>query len=97
MVNIETIVKNYIYQLSINEDMDLEGYVKEIFVGVTNARLKKFCNENCIYCKSNANKEMILQRIYGSCNSILGCKILAAKSIENESIKEFYYRLYINF
>lgn len=97
MVKSGILVKNYIYQLSIDKDIDLEDYIKDIFRNISNARLKNYCNENCIYYKSNFNKEMLLQRIYGSCNSILSYKILSAKTIENETIKEFYYRLYINF
>lgn len=97
MVKTETLVKNYIYQLSVNEDIDLEDYVRDIFGNISNARLKNYCNENCIYYKSNSNKEMLLQRIYGSCNSILSYKILSKNRLENETAKEFYYRLYINF
>lgn len=97
MVKTETLVKNYIYQLSINEDIDLEDYIKDIFSDINKAGLKKYCNENCIYYKSNFSKERLIQCIYGSCSSILGYSILSAKTIKNETTKDFYYRIYVNF
>lgn len=97
MIKTETILMNYIHKLSINDDIKLEDYIKDMFGNISNARLKEYCKNNCIYYKSNSNKETLLQNIYGSCNSILSYKILSLKTIEGETRKEFYYRLYINF
>lgn len=96
MVKTETILMNYIHKLSI-DDIKLEDYIKDMFGNVSNARLKEYCKNNCIYYKSNSNKKTLLQNIYGSCNTILSYKMLAIKSIEGETKKEFYNRLYINF
>lgn len=97
MVKNETILMNYIHKLSIDDDIKLEDYIKDIFENVSNTRLKEYCKNNCIHYKSNSSKEMLLQSIYRSCNTILSYKMLAIKSIEGETKKEFYNRLYINF
>lgn len=97
MVKTETILMNYVHKLSLDDGIKLEDYIREMFGNISNARLKEYCKNNCIYYKSNSNKETLLQNIYGSFNSILGYKILRLKSIEGETRKEFYNRLYINF
>ena len=97
MVDTKTIVNQYIYRLSNGENIKLEDYLKGIFGELSKGQLKKYCDNQNIYYKSNFNKEMLFQSIYGSCNSILGYRILSAKTVENETRKEFYYKLYVNF
>ena len=40
-------------------------------------------------------REMILQRIYGMCNIGLSYKILQTSDIIDESIQDYYRRIYI--
>lgn len=97
MVKTETIVKIYIYHLSFDEDINLEDYVRGIFANISNSKLRNYCNKNNIYYEINSGKEMLIEKIYRSCKSILSCKMLTKNRFENETAKEFYYRVYTNF
>ena len=96
MINTSEIVKNYIEAVIKGKGLGLEEYVKETFKGKTKAELKQYCNENNVFCKSrDENKSDFLDRIYGSCNTQLSYKILMTRDMENETMVDFYKRIWV--
>ena len=95
MVDTKTIVNQYIYRLSNGENIKLEDYLKGIFGELSKGQLKKYCDNQNIYYKSSFNKEMLFQKIYGACKTSLSYMILMTSEIKGESLREYYYRIYI--
>lgn len=89
------IVKSYIYKMSKGDVIGLEDYVREVFRGQDKVKLRKYCKEQEIHYKKGSTREMILQRIYGMCNIGLSYKILQTSDIIDESIQDYYRRIYI--
>ncbi|SCJ50271.1 Uncharacterised protein [uncultured Clostridium sp.] len=88
------IVKNYIYKMSKGEVISLEDYVREVFKGKDKVALREYCREQQIYYKKGSSRKMLLQRIYGMCKTGLSYKILQTSDIRDESIQDYYRRIY---
>ena len=88
------IIKKYMYQKINGSKFSLEEYVREIFKGQNKLQLKQYCDEQVIYYKSGSSREMLIQKIYGSCNTILSYIILMTSDIKGESQGDYYKRIY---
>lgn len=89
------IVKSYICKMSKGEVISLEDYVREVFKGKDKVELREYCNEQEIYYKKGSTREELLQRIYGMCKTGLSYKILQTSDSRDESIQDYYRRIYI--
>ena len=89
------IVRNYIYEMCTGKSMTLEDYVKEVFRGQDKVKLRKYCKDQGIYYKKASTREILIQKIYGMCNTGLSYKILRTSDIIGEPIKDYYKRIYI--
>lgn len=91
------IVKEYIYKLSEGEDIDLEEYVEELFKGCSKEELKQYCKDNNIFLRTrDTDREDIIGKIYGSCNTQVGYNILGIRTVDGERIQKHYKRIYEN-
>lgn len=97
MVNEKMIVKHYFYRLSNEENIDFEDYIRKMFEKITKPELKKYCNNNNIFYKSNFTKDMLIEKVYKSSNELLKSMLENTKEVKGESLREYYYRIYINF
>lgn len=89
------IVKNYIEEVIEGNSNNLESYVNMLFKDNTKEELKRYCKENTIYISyRDDKKEDILNRIYGSCKSQLDYRMLSMSKRNDESIIDFYKRIY---
>ncbi len=89
------IVRNYIYEMCTGKSMTLEDYVKEVFRGQDKVKLRKYCKDQGIYYKKASTREILIQKIYGMCNTGLSYKILRTTDITGEAIQDYYKRIYI--
>lgn len=89
------IVRNYIYEMCTGKSMTLEDYVKEVFRGQDKVKLRKYCKDQGIYYKKASTREILIQKIYGMCNTGLSYKILRTTDITGEPIQDYYKRIYI--
>lgn len=89
------IVRNYIYEMCTGKSMTLEDYVKEVFRGQDKVKLRKYCKDQGIYYKKASTREILIQKIYGMCNTRLSYKILRTTDITGEPIQDYYKRIYI--
>jgi hypothetical protein len=97
LMSSQEIARSYIYKLSMGEEVDLEEYLEELFKGCSNAKLKQYCKSNSIYLRPrDTDREDIMWKIYGSCNTQVTYNFLGTKSIDGESNQEHYKRIYEN-
>ena len=89
------IVKSYIYKMSKGEVIGLEDYVRKLFKGQDKVKLRKYCKDQGIYYKKASTREILIQKIYGMCNTGLSYKILRTTDITGEPIQDYYKRIYI--
>lgn len=87
-------VKELITKYSEGEFIKAEDYVREVLKGKDKVELRKMCEENEIYYKKGSNREELVQRLYGMVNTVLGYKVLITSDIRNESLQNFYKRIY---
>lgn len=87
-------VKELITKYSKGEFMKAEDYVREILRGKDKAELRKLCKENEIYYKKGSTREELIQKLYGMVNTVLGYKVLRTSDIRNESLEDYYKRIY---
>ena len=93
-INTNEIVKNYIEGIINGKGIDLESYVRETFKGENKDELTRYCEENNIYYKKGSTREMLLEKIYGSCNSQMSYSILSTSRVSGESKVDYYKRIY---
>lgn len=72
-MTIRMLVNSYLDQ---NENLRLEDYVRKTFEGCDKAELRRYCKEHEIFYKKSSTREMMLQRIYGMCKTVLSYKLL---------------------
>ncbi len=89
------IVRNYIYEMCTGKSMTLEDYVREVFRGQDKVKLRKYCKDQGIYYKKASTREILIQKIYGMCNTGLSYKILRTTDITGEPIQDYYKKIYI--
>ena len=89
------IIRNYILKMTKGEVIGLEDYVREVFRGQDKVKLRKYCKQQEIYYKKGSNREMMLQRVYGMCKTVLSYKMLRTSDIVGENIQDYYKRIYI--
>lgn len=87
-------VKELINKYSKGEFIKAEDYVREMLKGKDKVELRKMCKENEIYYKKGSTREMLFQRLYGMVNTVLGFKILKTSDVRNESLQDYYKRIY---
>lgn len=95
MVKTKMIVNQYIYRLSNEENIKLEDYLREILGELSKGQLKRYCNNNNISFNPSDDKEKLFKRIYELSNSMLEYMLLTTEKLKNESLREYYYRIYI--
>lgn len=87
-------VKELITKYANGEFIKAEDYVREVLKGKDKVELRKMCKENEIYYKKGSTREMLVQRLYGMVNTVLGYKILRTNDIREESLQDYYKRIY---
>ena len=93
-INTNEIVKNYIEGIINGKGIDLESYVREIFKSENKDELIKYCEENSIYYKKGSSREVLLEKIYGSCNTQMSYSLLSTSRASGESKVDFYKKIY---
>lgn len=87
-------VKELIAKYAEGEFIKAEDYVREVLKGKDKVELREMCKENEVYYKKGSNREELVQRLYGMVNTVLGYKVLRTSDIRNESLQNFYKRIY---
>lgn len=87
-------VKELITKYSKGEFIKTEDYVREVLRGKDKVELRRMCKENEIYYKKGSSREELVQRLYGMVNTVLGYKILRTCDVRNETLQDFYKRIY---
>lgn len=87
-------VKELITKYAKGEFIKAEDYVREVLKGKDKVELREMCKENEIYYKKGSNREELVQRLYGMINTVLGYKVLRTCDVRNESLQNFYKRIY---
>lgn len=87
-------VKELITKYSKGEFIKAEDYVREVLKGKDKTELRKMCKENEIYYKKGSTREELVQRLYGMVNTVLGYKILRTSDVREESLQDYYKRIY---
>ena len=90
----QQIVKELITKYAKGEFIKAEDYVREVLKGKDKVELREMCKENEIYYKKGSNREMLVQRLYGMVNTVLGFKVLKTSDVRNETLQDYYKRIY---
>lgn len=93
-INTNEIIKNHIEGIINGKGIGLESYVREIFKGENKDSLIRYCEENSIYYKKGSSREMLLEKIYGSCNTQMSYSLLSTSRVSGESKADYYKRIY---
>lgn len=87
-------VKELISKYAEGEFIKAEDYVREVLKGKDKSELRMMCKENEIYYKKGSTREELVQRLYGMVNTVLGYKVLRTSDVRDETLQDFYKRIY---
>lgn len=89
---LDEIIMNYIYDISLGHDRDLETEIKYSLKSFNKTQLKELCDKEMIFYRKYDSKDVLLDRIYGSCSNIIGSQLL--KHPNYLGMQEVYTKIY---